>query len=55
MSDKTNFSKPYMGDLTSAQIGNMARSGQLGGEMVKRMIESQEKELMKKDEMDQLE
>lgn len=38
--------KPYMGDLTSGQIGSMAKSGQLGGEMVRRMVEEQEKILI---------
>ncbi len=46
MERNKNFSKPYMGDLTSQQIGNMAKSGQLGGEMVKRMIKYEENELM---------
>ena len=37
--------KPYMGNLTSSQIGNMARVGALGGEMVKRMVQQQEEKL----------
>jgi len=41
-----NIPKPYMGNLTSQQIVNMAKSGQLGGEMVKRMIANEETELM---------
>ena len=36
---------PYMGDLTSAQIGSIARAGSLGGEMVRRMIKEQEERL----------
>lgn len=36
---------PYMGNLTSHQIGMMAKSGQLGGEMVKRMITHVEEEM----------
>lgn len=36
---------PYMGNLTSHQIGMMARTGQLGGEMVKRMIGNVEKDM----------
>lgn len=39
-------SKPYMGNLTSAQIGNMAKAGMLGGEMVKRMIKQQELDMI---------
>ncbi|WP_273320699.1 small, acid-soluble spore protein, alpha/beta type [Vallitalea guaymasensis] len=35
----------YMGGLTSTQIGSMAGAGKLGGEMVKRMIASVEKEM----------
>lgn len=46
MDTKDVITKPYMGNLTNQQIGNMAKSGQLGGEMVKRMIASQEEELM---------
>ena len=46
--------KPYMGHLTNQQIGNMAKVGQLGGEMVKRMVENQEKELMNQSNQDQL-
>lgn len=38
--------KPYMGDLTSGQIGNMAKAGTLGGEMVRRMIADQEQKLI---------
>lgn len=38
--------KPYMGNLTSSQIGNMAKAGVLGGEMVKRMISEQEEKLI---------
>lgn len=45
MDTKKNFSKPYMGNLTSEQIGSMAKSGKLGGEMVKRMVESEEAKL----------
>lgn len=41
-----HFDNPYMGDLTSHQIGMMAKSGQLGGEMVKRMIKKQEEEMV---------
>ncbi|GKX31317.1 hypothetical protein SH1V18_37970 [Vallitalea longa] len=36
----------YMADLTSTQIGSMAGAGKLGGEMVKRMIASVEKEMV---------
>ncbi|GMQ62936.1 small, acid-soluble spore protein, alpha/beta type [Vallitalea maricola] len=36
----------YMGGLTSAQVGSMAGAGKLGGEMVKRMIASVEKEMV---------
>jgi hypothetical protein len=35
-----------MGNLTSAQIGQMARAGELGGEMVRRMIAQQETQMM---------
>ena len=38
-------SKPYMGNLTSSQIGYLASAGRLGGEMVKRMVESVENEM----------
>lgn len=41
-----HFSRPYMGNLTSAQIGQMARAGELGGEMVRRMIAHQETQMM---------
>lgn len=43
---------PYMGDLTSHQIGMMAKSGQLGGEMVKRMIQREEEQMANKDSME---
>lgn len=36
----------YMGELTSTQIGSMAGAGKLGGEMVKRMVASIEKEMV---------
>ncbi len=36
---------PYMGNLTSHQIGTMAKAGQLGGEMVRRMVTQVEKEM----------
>ena len=42
----TSSSKPYMGNLTSAQIGSMAKAGVLGGEMVRRMIKDQEIKMM---------
>ncbi|MCT4544782.1 MAG: hypothetical protein N4A63_14690 [Vallitalea sp.] len=32
------LSHPYMGNLTSHEIGMMAKSGELDGEMFKRMI-----------------
>jgi len=54
MDTKEIVTKPYMGHLTNQQIGNMARVGQLGGEMVKRMVESQEKELMNQISQNQL-
>ena len=38
--------RPYMGNLTSEQIGSMAKAGELGGTMVKKMIEKQERELI---------
>jgi hypothetical protein len=45
---RTNFCKEnndhYKGDLTSAQNGH--EGGPIGGQMVKRMIEAQEKQLM---------
>lgn len=43
------YSKPYMGNLTSSQIGNLARTGKLGGEMVKRMVESVENQMVNND------
>jgi hypothetical protein len=53
--DKINSSKsnsrPYMGNLTSSQIGAMAKSGALGGEMVKRMIQHEELKLMEEDKL----
>lgn len=42
-------SKPYMGDLTSSQIGYLASTGKLGGEMVKRMVESVEHQMANTD------
>jgi hypothetical protein len=39
-------SKPYMGNLTSSQIGNMLKAGALGGEMIKGAVRQQEFELM---------
>ncbi|MCT4687789.1 hypothetical protein [Vallitalea sp.] len=33
-----NFGHPYMGNLTSHEIGMMAKSGALDNEMFKRMI-----------------
>ncbi|WP_246552223.1 small, acid-soluble spore protein, alpha/beta type [Vallitalea pronyensis] len=33
------------GELTSRQIGSMAKAGQLGGEMVKRMIAGVEQDM----------
>lgn len=36
---------PYMGNLTSHQIGTMAKAGQLGGEMVRRMVKQVEQEM----------
>ncbi|MFP4698251.1 MAG: hypothetical protein ACLFMO_06050 [Eubacteriales bacterium] len=42
-------SKPYMGNFTSAQIGNMARAGMLGGEMVKRKIKNEELKMSNED------
>lgn len=51
--DLTN-SKPYMGNLTSEQIGSMAKAGALGGEMVRRMIKEQETQLMNQYNNDQL-
>lgn len=35
-----------MGNLTSEQIGLMAKAGALGGEMVKRMIQQQEHQMV---------
>lgn len=48
------YSKPYMGNLTSSQIGYMAKAGVLGGEMVRRMVASSEQELMQKYDPNQL-
>lgn len=42
--------KPYMGNLTSAQIGSMAKAGVLGGEMVKRMVKQEEIKLMNEED-----
>lgn len=55
MDNNKVISKPYMGNLTSAQIGDLARCGELGGEMVKRMIKEQETELMNKYNNEKLE
>lgn len=41
-----NNVKPYMGNLTSGEIGNMAKAGMLGGEMVRRMIQEQENQMI---------
>lgn len=46
MDDDKIVSKPYMGNFTSEQIGSLARAGELGGEMVKRMIKEQETQMM---------
>lgn len=35
----------YMGDLPSNYVGKIFNCGKVGGEMVKRMIEEQEKKL----------
>lgn len=55
MDENKIVSKPYMGNFTSAQIGDLARTGELGGEMVKRMIKQQEIELMDKYDKDKFE
>jgi hypothetical protein len=47
MDNNQVFSRPYMGNLTSAQIGQMARAGELGGEMVRRMVAMQEAQMAK--------
>lgn len=54
MNNNAPVSKPYMGDLTSEQIGSMARAGELGGEMVRRMIKYQENQLLNQYNKDQL-
>lgn len=46
MDTNNNMTKPYMGNLTNQQIGNMAKYGLLDRETVKKMIQSQGKELM---------
>ncbi|MBC7958834.1 MAG: small, acid-soluble spore protein, alpha/beta type [Vallitaleaceae bacterium] len=38
--------KPYMGNFTSEQIGSMAKAGQLGGEMAKRLVKEGERQLL---------
>lgn len=46
--EKSKNNKPadvYMGNLTSHQIGMMAKSGQLGGEMVRRMVQNVEQDM----------
>lgn len=42
------ISRPYMGNFTSAEIGNMARTGMLGGE-VNRRERDQELKMMNDD------
>ncbi len=44
--EKAPITKPYMGDLTSEQIGSMARAGELGGEMAKRLVKMGENQLL---------
>ncbi|MBU5485563.1 alpha/beta-type small acid-soluble spore protein [Clostridium sp. MSJ-11] len=44
--DKT--SAPYMGDHPSNFVGNLTSAGMLGGEMVKRMVEDQERKMIDK-------
>ncbi|WP_315117670.1 alpha/beta-type small acid-soluble spore protein [uncultured Clostridium sp.] len=44
--DKTTA--PYMGDYPSNFVGNLASAGMLGGEMVKRMVEDQERKMIDK-------
>ncbi|TCK97820.1 hypothetical protein EDC19_0222 [Natranaerovirga hydrolytica] len=43
------ISKPYMGNYTSAEIGNMVRSGLLAGEMHRNMTKHQEAKDMNQD------
>lgn len=38
--------KEYMGNKASKTVGKMATAGNLGGEMVKRMIEEEEKKMI---------
>lgn len=40
--------KPDMGELTSKQIGSMAKSGRLGGRMVNKMVRNAEQTLANK-------
>lgn len=40
--------KPDMGELTSNQLGSMAKSGRLGGRMVNKMVKNAEKSLVNK-------
>ncbi len=39
---------PYMGNMTSQVAGKMARAGNLGGEMTRRMIKAQEEKMANK-------
>ena len=42
----TNQSKPYMGNFTSSEIGNMLKNGLLDGEMAKNKAHHEEIESM---------
>ncbi|MCM1991540.1 small, acid-soluble spore protein, alpha/beta type [Oceanirhabdus seepicola] len=39
---------PYMGNMTSQTAGKMARAGNVGGEMTRRMIKAQEEKMINK-------
>ncbi len=47
LEDQTNEHE-YMGDIPSKIIGKMANAGNVGGEMVKRMIASVEQQMINK-------
>lgn len=46
MNDDSN--SPYMGSIPSKVAGKMGRGGNVGGEMVKRMIAEQERKMANK-------
>lgn len=53
--NQSNLSSSYMGDVKSKDIGALPNAGRLGGEMVRRMIKTQEEQLAEQYANDHLE